>query len=326
MTEKRIKLPYVLLQISKVMIDLAQWRSAIGSFQLKVKCYIGKYTNNAFDSGVLHTVLNDIIDCAVLHVAQFMMYISSMLLLRSGDVEVNPGPVCYVACPNCNMQVHIRKKVCVCGYRLTKKSGTEVGKRSGQPLSTTQDAGLAVSTGHPTFHNTEMNVPIGHPVNPGSGCYVACPNCNMQVHIRKKVCVCGFRLIKKRGIVVGKRTGRPLGTTQDAGFAASTGHPTADINVEMNVPIGRPFGSTRYAGFSASTGHPTADVDIELNVPTGRPLGTTRDVGFSASTGHPTADIDIELSVQYQLDVHLVLLKMLASAHQQGVQVVLLTQ
>ena len=113
------------------MIDLAQWRFVIGSFQLKVKCYIGKYTNNAFDSGMLHTVLNDIIDFAVLHVAQFIMYISSILLLRSGDVEVNPGPACYVACPHCNMQVHIRKKVCVCGYRFIKKSGTEVGTRSG---------------------------------------------------------------------------------------------------------------------------------------------------------------------------------------------------
>ena len=95
------------------MIDLAQWRSAIGSFELKVKGYIGKYTNNAFDSGVLHTVLNDIIGFAVLHVAQFIMYISSMLLLHSDDVEVNPGPACYVACPNCNMLVHIRKSLCM---------------------------------------------------------------------------------------------------------------------------------------------------------------------------------------------------------------------
>ena len=57
----------------------------------------------------------------------------------------------------------------------------------------------------------------------------------------------------------------------------------------MYVPSGHPVGTTRDAGFSASTGHPTADVDIEMNVPSGRPVGTTRDAGFSASTGHPTA-------------------------------------
>ena len=43
----------------------------------------------------------------------------------------------------------------------------------------------------------------------------------------------------------------------------------------MNVPTGRPVGTTRDAGFSASTGPPTSDVDIEMNVPTGRPVGTT---------------------------------------------------
>ena len=283
MTEKHIKLPYVLLQISKVMIDLSQWRSAIGSFQLKVKCYIGKYTNNAFDSGVLHTVLNDIIDFAVLHVAQFIMYISSMLLLRSGDVEVNPGPACYVACPHCNMQVHVRKKVCVCGFRLVKKCGTVVGKRTGRPLGTTQDAGFAASTGHPTAdNNIEMNVLIGRPFgstrDAGFSASTGHPTADVDIELSVP-------------------TGRPLGTTRYAGFSASTGHPTADVDIELSVPTGRPLGTTRDAGFSASTGHPTADVDIELSVPTGRPLGTTRDAGFSTSTGHTTADVDIELSV-----------------------------
>ena len=92
-------------------------------------------------------------------------------------------------------------------------------------------------------------------------------------------------------------SGHPVSTTRDAGFSASTGHPTADVDIEMNVPSGRPVGTTQDAGFSASTGHPTADVDIEMNVPSGRPVGTTRDAGFSASTGHPTADVDIEMNV-----------------------------
>ena len=82
-------------------------------------------------------------------------------------------------------------------------------------------------------------------------------------------------------------TGRPVGTTRDAGFSGSTGHPTHDVNIEMNVPTGRPVGTTQDAGFNASTGHPTSDIDIEMNVPTGRPVGTTQDAGFSASTGRP---------------------------------------
>ena len=121
------------------MVDLMQWRSTIGCFYSKYKCYIGrKYTNNAFENGMLHTALNGWFNCtmlhvkrmlhttlnnwfdfAVLHMPVFIIYVVSMQLLCSGDVEVNPGPV-YVACPNCNIQVHIRKKVCECGYKLFK--------------------------------------------------------------------------------------------------------------------------------------------------------------------------------------------------------------
>ena len=59
----------------------------------------------------------------------------------------------------------------------------------------------------------------------------------------------------------------------------------------MNVPSGRPVGTTRDAGVSVSTRHLTSDVDIEMNVPTGRPVGATRDAGFSVSTRHLTSDV-----------------------------------
>ena len=74
-------------------------------------------------------------------------------------------------------------------------------------------------------------------------------------------------------------------------FSASTGHPTADVDFEMHVPSGRPVGTTQDAGFSLSTRHLTSDVDIEMNVLTGRPVGTTRDAGFSVSTRHLTSDV-----------------------------------
>ena len=38
-----------------------------------------------------------------------------MSLILSGDVETNPGPVTKT-CPSCNLQIHIRKKICMCGY------------------------------------------------------------------------------------------------------------------------------------------------------------------------------------------------------------------
>ena len=64
--------------------------------------------------GMLHRSFNDHFDdFAVLRIAVFAMYVISMLLLCSSDIELNPGPGCYVMCPNCNVQVHIRKKLVI---------------------------------------------------------------------------------------------------------------------------------------------------------------------------------------------------------------------
>ena len=114
------------------MINLIQ---CIGCYGLKIKCYIGyKYTNNGFDIGMLHTALSNftVIDVAVCHIALFELYVASILLLCSGDIEANPGPV-YVVCPNCNTEVHIKKKICQCGHRFKKCVG--------RPLGTTRCAG-----------------------------------------------------------------------------------------------------------------------------------------------------------------------------------------
>ena len=52
--------------------------------------------------------------------------ISIQILLLSGDVETNPGPVTKV-CPACSRSVHIRKTVCDCGNVLiSKKCATSV--------------------------------------------------------------------------------------------------------------------------------------------------------------------------------------------------------
>ena len=52
----------------------------------------------------IHRSLNDHFnDLTVLRIAVFAMYVISMLQLCSGDIELNPGPGCYVMCPNCNV-------------------------------------------------------------------------------------------------------------------------------------------------------------------------------------------------------------------------------
>ena len=286
------------LGILMMLLHCSGYLEGINYFNLKFNCYIGSnYTDNEtgvhavlhdwFDFTVLHVKgmlyrsLNDHSDdFTVLHIAVFTTYVIFMLLLCSGDIELNPGPSCYVMCPNCNVHVHIRKKTCECGYRLFKKCGRLV---TGRPIGTTRDAGFNASKGHPTADvDIEMNVPSGRPVgttrDAGFSASTGHPTSDVDIEMNVP-------------------NGRPVGTTRDAGFSASTGHPTSDVDIEMNVPSGRPIGTTQDAGFSASTGHPTSDADVEMNVPTGRPVGTTRDAGFSASTGHRTSDVDIEMNV-----------------------------
>ena len=117
------------LGILMMLLHFSGYLEVIGYFNLKFNCYIGSnYTNNEtcmhavlhdwFDFTVLHVKgmlyrsLNDHSDdFTVLHIALFTMYVIFMLLLCSGDIELNPGPSCYVMCPNCNVQVHIRKNL-----------------------------------------------------------------------------------------------------------------------------------------------------------------------------------------------------------------------
>ena len=260
------------------MIDLIQWRSVIGCFVSKWHC---KYTNipTCYD-GVLHTLLNSHF---VLHTAVLIIYVyvNSMLLLCCGDIEMNPGPIPYVLCPNCKSQVHIRKISCDCGYRLLKKRGRLPGSSSGRPVGTTTKAGFTASTGHPTADvDIEMNVPMGRPVGTtaeaGFNVSTGHPTADVDIEINVPI----GHPVHDVDVEMNVPMGRPVGTTAEAGFNVSTGHPTADVDIEINVPIG----------------HPVHDVDVEMNVPKGRPVGTTAEAGFNVSTGHPTADVDIEIN------------------------------
>ena len=91
------------------MIDLSQWRASIGRLRsLSVNCYVDrKFISSTNYIVLLHTVMTVICDVAVLQT--YMYAVTVLLLLRCGDIEMNPGPV-HKVCPNCNVHIHVKRK------------------------------------------------------------------------------------------------------------------------------------------------------------------------------------------------------------------------
>ena len=54
-------------------------------------------------------------------VFNLLSVIFQLLLILSGDIETNPGPVISKSCPICNAQIHIKKQVCTCGYVFNQR-------------------------------------------------------------------------------------------------------------------------------------------------------------------------------------------------------------
>jgi len=141
--------------------------------------------------------------------------LSVLLLLVYGDIETHPGLVCYTVCPKCNFQVHIRKKVCECGYVIHKKCGRQTGT----------NCGFSVLFRHSTTNACiELNVPRG------------CPTSDVNIELD-----------------------------------VPRGHPTSNVNIELDVPRGHPTSDVNIE-LDVIRGHPTSDVDIELDVPRGHPI------------------------------------------------------
>ena len=163
---------------------------------------------------------------------QSMTLVVLMLLIVSGDVELNPGPtgssssatdapdsnadqstqstVCQLfrACSSCNGRVHVRQKKCkLCGCVLLRHAG--------RPTGTTATAGFNVSLSG------------GRPMGTTAAA----------------------------GFDVSMSGGRPIGTTAAAGFHVSGGRPTGTTAAEgFNVSSGRPVGTTVVEGYSAGVG------------------------------------------------------------------------
>ena len=224
--------------------------------------------------------------CRSIKKLRSMTLVVLMLLIVSGDVELNPGPtgssssfadapdsnadqstkstVCQLfrACSSCNEKVHVRQKRCKhCGFKLLRNAG--------RPTGTTATAGFNVSGGRPTGTTAVAGFNVSMSGGRPTG----------------TTAVAGFK--------VSMSGGRPTGTTAVAGFSVSLsgGRPTgttaaAGFNVSMSG--GRPTGTTATAGFDVSGGRPTGTTAAAgFDVSGGRPTGTTAAEGFNCSSGRP---------------------------------------
>ena len=196
--------------------------------------------------------------CDVAVLQTYMYAVTVLLLLRCGDIEMNPGPV-HKVCPNCNVHIHVKRKSCECGYIFHKKCGRNTGA--------THNAGFTVSSRHPwptSNFNVELDVQRGRPVS------------NVDIELNVPM-------------------GRPT-SNATIELDVPVGRPTSNATIELDVPVGRPT-SNATIELDVPIGCPVSDVNIELDVPTGHPFGTTRDSGFSVSAGRPISSVDTTESV-----------------------------
>ena len=104
------------------MITIEQWRACIGRFVIRID---SKSTSaelwNDMGSNYGGILLSRIIKGVILYL--FSLLIVKLLLLCSGNVELNPGPSGCKTCPSCHEKtIPLKLRVCPCGYIFRKKS------------------------------------------------------------------------------------------------------------------------------------------------------------------------------------------------------------
>ena len=104
------------------MIHLEQWRATIGSFAGgKTSIHIPATFRDVRTRTMVTTPRSWYgITIGVLLLCSYS--IITLVLLLSGDVELNPGPVNCKTCPICLCEKPIKLKVCNCGHIFYKKS------------------------------------------------------------------------------------------------------------------------------------------------------------------------------------------------------------
>ena len=129
------------------MIPTEQWRITIGSFAG------GKTSIPAtFRDVRTRTMVNTPrswygITFGGLYIFLCIYSLITLVLLLSGDVELNPGPVNCKTCPDCLCQkVPIKLKVCNCGYIFHKKSHRQPPRYHSIPVANCKHVTLEVVT------------------------------------------------------------------------------------------------------------------------------------------------------------------------------------
>ena len=123
------------------MISLEQWRSAIGVFSCTHPPLIRMNWNTVQQEEQISTTSwYAIATVGLLLFSNSLIFITAMLLMCSGDVELNPGPVNCKKCPSCQLTtVPVKRRVCPCGHIFQKKSYRQSPKCL-FPVTTSQPA------------------------------------------------------------------------------------------------------------------------------------------------------------------------------------------
>ena len=124
------------------MISLEQWRSTIGVFSCTHPPLIRMNWNTVQkEEQVSTTSWYAIATVGLLLFSNGLIFITAMLLMCGGDVELNPGPVNCKKCPSCQLTtVPVKLRVCPCGHIFRKKSYRPPPKCCLFPVTTSQPA------------------------------------------------------------------------------------------------------------------------------------------------------------------------------------------
>ena len=170
------------------MIEIWQWRMTIG-------CFAGGGASTPTTRGIRTMVTFPRswygITFTGLLLCTYSLIVVAILLLCSGNVELNPGPVNCKTCPFClDKKVPIKLKVCNCGHVFHKKSRRQPPRYNSIPLT---DYKLVTSDSDPI--RNPLNAIKEHTESlvqfPG---YIIRPRHCTAVLIRDQVCGHGKRL------------------------------------------------------------------------------------------------------------------------------------
>ena len=139
------------------MISIEQWRAVIGSFRAKFG-YNYQNEEEVIVTAGARILLLTVLWCSVI-VCGVYLYIASLILVCSNDVESNPGPIVYKTCPNCgNTTVHIKKKTCSCGHVFHKKSNILLHNCTTPPTVTIIDTSTNVTVSNTLSAASESTI------------------------------------------------------------------------------------------------------------------------------------------------------------------------